>query len=116
MKGPIKTRLLNRKQVKEFALAVAQGRFHRFTRVVHRYGPDFRNRYLRSIVREPIGEFRETYPVVQLCLSLLHPPLDAPYSLAHGINKVSKPVHEMCELAAPTGHADEDVNHLTRQR
>lgn len=37
MSTGIKTRLINRKHVKEFALLVAQNRFHRFTRV----GGDF---------------------------------------------------------------------------
>ena len=33
MSGDIKVRLINRKRVKEFALDMAQGRAHRFTRV-----------------------------------------------------------------------------------
>jgi hypothetical protein len=33
MSSGIKTKLLNRRHVKEFALAVAQSRFHKFTRV-----------------------------------------------------------------------------------
>jgi len=39
MSTRLKTRLINRKQVKEFALVVAQGRFHKFTRVGGEFFP-----------------------------------------------------------------------------
>ena len=54
MSGGIKTKLINRKHVKAFALMIAEKRFHRFTRV----GGDFYIRceadlreFIRSYVR-----------------------------------------------------------------
>ena len=52
MSSPVKTKLLNRRHVKEFALSVAQGRYHKFTRV----GGDF---FLKSEAH--LKEFIRSY-------------------------------------------------------
>jgi hypothetical protein len=54
MSTPIKTKLLNRKHVKEFALMMAQNRFHRFTRV----GGEFflkTEAHLKEFIRSYVG-------------------------------------------------------------
>jgi len=58
MRAGNKTKLINRKHVKAFALVIAEKRFHRFTRV----GGDF---YIKCE-----ADLKEFYPVVREASSL----------------------------------------------